>query len=333
MRMRFWVPEKDSSDMPIDVTIPIKMEGYYYVDLLDKDTGEVIQHLEFPNVITDVGKNLLGTSQIANIIAFLEVGTGGAAPTTSDTALAAPLSPRSNNTGNNVGADSGAVTGSNGYVWRRISRILNDTEANGNLAELGFWTAGTGGTLFSRALFKDGTGTPTIVTKTNQNVLRVIYEYRFYPPQNNFVLSGSTNFRGTLYNYTLKASNIYSSAWIDSTFNFGNWITDSTWFLNNLTTVTDVTSSFPTTGAFAFGSDATPQAYVNGTYYRDANFRVAGTNRLYAGAILTYSRPSTGGTALNNGPQFQLAFSPLVSASGAHTLTMRLRLAWNAAEM
>lgn len=332
MRTRFWVPEKQVDDLTMQVEMPIRLEGYYYVDLLDKDTGEVVQHLEFPNLITDVGKNLIGTTRISTAISFLEVGTGGTAPSTSDTSLAAPLSPRSNDTGNNVGLDSGSVTGSNGYVWRRVSRILTDNQANGNLAELGFWNQSTGGTLFSRALFKDGTGTPTIVTKTNQNVLRVIYEYRIYPPQNDMLLSGTVNFRGTNYSYAVKASNIYSAQWVSALDNFGGWNTDSLWFVNSLLSLSDVTGSFPTTGSFAFGADLSPQAYANGTYYRDANFRVISTNRLYGGAILSFAGPVGTYTPLNFGPQFQLAFNPLVSASGAHTLTMRLRLSWNTAE-
>src|SRR5690606_7534789 len=62
-----------------------------------------------------------------------------------------------------------------------------ENQANGNLAELGFFSAADGGTMWNRQLFRDELGNPTAITKTSEDQLRVTYEYRVYPPWDDLV--------------------------------------------------------------------------------------------------------------------------------------------------
>src|SRR5690606_9484008 len=50
-----------------------------------------------------------------------------------------------------------------------------------------FFSAAEGGTMWNRQLFRDELGNPTAITKTNEDQLRVTYEYRVYPPWDDVV--------------------------------------------------------------------------------------------------------------------------------------------------
>src|SRR5690606_34956817 len=67
------------------------------------------------------------------------------------------------------------------------TRVFTEDQANGNLAELGFFSSSEGGTMWNRQLFRDELGNPTAITKTNEDQLRVRYEYRIYPPWDDVV--------------------------------------------------------------------------------------------------------------------------------------------------
>lgn len=168
----------------LDVALPgCGMSGHFTVELLDAATRRVKQRLAFKNVITNAGLvqffgNTLTPSALFNHAA---VGTSSTAPAVTDTALGAQVGARVTATGG-VGDAFGGVTTSPEYAWMRRTREWGTAEGNGNLTEIGLFSAGTGGTMWCRALFRDSSNNPVTVTKTASDVLRVTYEWRLYPP-------------------------------------------------------------------------------------------------------------------------------------------------------
>src|SRR5690606_12005725 len=164
------------------------VEGYFTVELIHARTGLVKRRLHFRNLITNAGLDALaGGAAISDLINYLAVGTGSSEPSYTDTALNAEVA-RTNSDGGF--GDSDAMVGSGNLVeyWRRIrTRVFTQDQANGNLAELGFFSAASGGTMWNRQLFRDELGQPTTITKTSEDQLRVTYEYRVYPPWDDLV--------------------------------------------------------------------------------------------------------------------------------------------------
>src|SRR5690606_29765886 len=146
------------------------------------------RRLHFRNLITNAGLDAMaGGVGISNLINYLAVGTGSSEPRYTDTTLDAEVARTNSNGGF---GDSEAMVGSGDLVeyWRRIrTRVFTEAQANGNLAELGFFSAASGGTMWNRQLFRDELGQPTTITKTPEDQLRVTYEYRVYPPWDDVV--------------------------------------------------------------------------------------------------------------------------------------------------
>lgn len=170
------------------VSHAVVVEGYFTVELIHARTGLVKRRLHFRNLITDAGLDALaGGARISDLINYLAVGTGSSEPSYTDTTLNAEVA-RTNSDGGF--GDSDAMVGSGDLVeyWRRIrTRVFTEAQANGNLAELGFFSSSSGGTMWNRQLFRDELGQPTTITKTSEDQLRVTYEYRIYPPWDDVV--------------------------------------------------------------------------------------------------------------------------------------------------
>lgn len=166
----------------------VMVEGYFTVELIHARSGLVKRRLRFRNLITDAGLDALaGGTSIRNLVNYLAVGTGSSEPSYTDTALNAEVA-RTNSTGGF--GDSDAMVGAGDLVeyWRRrLTRVFTEAQANANLAELGFFSSSSGGTLWNRQLFRDELGNPTTITKTSEDQLRVTYEYRIYPPWDDVV--------------------------------------------------------------------------------------------------------------------------------------------------
>jgi len=163
--------------------------GYFIVDLIDAKSGRIKEHYEFPNLITDLGLDQVAqTTQTQALFNYIGVGTDATAPTVSDTALGAEVDRTNSNGGfGSLETDGGPITGSAGpldapFWFQRLARLFLEGEANGNLVELGWFQDAAAGTMIVRSLFKDSGGTPIVITKTSADQLRIIYEYRIYPP-------------------------------------------------------------------------------------------------------------------------------------------------------
>src|SRR5690606_39696105 len=192
-RRRIWVPEAPMLNLRRYVEVgavrhAIAVEGYFTVELIHARTGLVKRRLHFRNLITNAGLDALaGGTQISSLINYLAVGTGSSEPNYTDTILNAEIE-RTNSNGGFDDSDASVGSGSLVEYWRRIrTRVFAQNQANGNLAELGFFSSSQGGTMWNRQLFRDELGNPTAITKTNEDQLRVTYEYRIYPPWDDLV--------------------------------------------------------------------------------------------------------------------------------------------------
>jgi hypothetical protein len=164
--------------------------------------------LDFPNLIVDAGLDFIGsTGTTLTCMNNAQMGTGGTAPATTDTGLQTPI-------GTRVSKDfaSNASGPAFAYWQETLQFTFLEANANGNLAEIGLFSSTSGGTMWTRQVLKDGTGTPTTITKTSAERLQVTYNVRLYSPTAD--VTGNVTISGTVYAYTVRAANInQSGAW------------------------------------------------------------------------------------------------------------------------
>lgn len=172
-----------TTDARLDTVPTTGIGGVFHVELRCAKSGLIKQSFSMPNIITTTGLNeFLGgsSSTLDTLLSHAGVGTDSAAPAIGDTALGAQVGGRVTATGG-VPDETGTVTASPEYVWQKKTRQWATGEGNGNLTEIGFFAASTGGVMWCRALFRDSGGTAVTVTKTSSDILRVTYEVRVYP--------------------------------------------------------------------------------------------------------------------------------------------------------
>lgn len=182
-----------------------KVEGLYRLRTHKYKSGKL--HYDtgwFKNIITDVGlidwftsKGIGGYDAWGSMCAANCVGTGSAAPTTSDVQLAAYLAssgPKESGGGTGfAGFDTtgyvAAASPDPAYWYGQSSWQYGTGVAAGNLTEVGVFPGNPGGTavapyyighLFSRALILDSNGNPTTITVLSDEILTVTWQLRFY---------------------------------------------------------------------------------------------------------------------------------------------------------
>ena len=144
----------------------IKLRGCYEMLLADIH-GNEIERRKVDNTVVTTGRtwvlkqlasSLITTSQS---IGFMAVGTGTAAPATSDTALG------SENT--RIAINSFATGGltNNPPSWQAQASYATN-QANTTLGEVGMFNSSSGGTMLSRSTF-------TTVNKTTSNTFSISY--------------------------------------------------------------------------------------------------------------------------------------------------------------
>ena len=181
----------------------IGMNGRFHVELIHAATGLVKQKFTTENIITTAGLNAFlgtsGASTLDTLLTFMAVGTNNTAPAIGDSALGAQVGTRSNFNGG-VSDVQFTETASPEYVMQQRTREFDTTNANGNLTEVGFFSAASGGVMWCRALFKDSGGTPITVVKTATDTLRITYELRIYPALGDTTQT-AINISGTNYDF------------------------------------------------------------------------------------------------------------------------------------
>jgi hypothetical protein len=299
----------------------LQLEGFFHLELLRG--GRVVRELACRNLITNAGMNGLGTIGIGTLCNHLAVGTGSVPPAFADITLGSEAARTTDNGG---WADTaGVVTSTPGseYAWFRRTREFSESQANGNLTELGFFDQASAGILFNRQLIIDELGVPTTITKTSVERLRVHYEFRLYLPPVSSVartLLGSAG--GT--SHTVTQHRMVDSAWTNVVLTFwgGRHVTNydgST--AHNFAGESNVareTTVGPTLVTLA--------GYTNGDFYRDATLRFGTDRANFATGIgnVSYLSVSPGGAV----GMYYLLFSPKVPKTVMHTFEVVVRNRW-----
>lgn len=168
--------------------IKTKLEGRFEWELLDR-SGKVVRRGGSENLVLDQGLQLAAQYAgsctywntdhmycgLQRFLAYVAVGTGNSAPDVTQTALDNEVGRTHVDLG--LGAEQSWTDVSDGVYEMTVTRAFDYGEANGDLKELGGATADSG-ELATRALFKDGSGNPTTITKTNENRLVITYTLR-----------------------------------------------------------------------------------------------------------------------------------------------------------
>jgi len=160
-----------SKRIPKRASVGATLEGRLHWQLIDR-SGRTEAEGETHNLILDQGLDYVATYGLSmTMLADCAVGTDSAAPAVSDTALGAEVARTATTFAGN------ATTRTSNGVYDLVKSFEFDyAQANGNLTEFGISASGTaGGNLFSRELFRDGSGTPETVTKTSAYKLRITY--------------------------------------------------------------------------------------------------------------------------------------------------------------
>lgn len=268
IRKKIWIPEVEQHNSCQTIELPpVGVEGYYYIDLIDKNTGNTKQHWEFKNTITDFGINMMficGTTIDAGVFSWCAVGDGTGSTNFNDTTL-------QNQIGSRVNTGGSLTSGSNSipeYHWIRINRIFNESQANGTLREVGFFTGSADNSMTCRSLFYDSLGNTTTINKTSQDILNITYEFRIYSSQSDVI--GSFQIAPSITsNYIIRPQGmLQSNGWERLVRRFSFWqpqaLVSSTAFLNTRTGFNNPVGDQPST--------VTSFPYVNNTFYRDVQY-------------------------------------------------------------
>lgn len=289
-----------------------ELAGRYMLRATRPDGSERIVADWFDNLVLDGGLNRIGTG---GIVGTAVVGSGSTLPSNGQSALVALVGSSSTT----VGADVKGTDLTNNFAYCRRTFRFAAGSAAGNLAEVGVGWGST--SLFSRALIRDGGGTPTTITILSDEVLDLVYELRVYWPTVD--TTTVINIGGTDYTVTVRASDVDQWATGTNMFNLlmGNGVADGIqdalgYGPGSLGPVTDGPG-----GTFLNhpGTHTLDGSYVNGSYERAAKL-IAGLSDITTdiGAFNVI-------TPLG---MFKMGFSPSIPKTASNILTVNFKLTW-----
>lgn len=172
------------------INIEKKLEtcGRFNLIVRKAETDEIVRETGwFDNLVLDQGLNTMATT------AWFEsckVGTGNSTPVVTQTQLDAFVAFSSTV----QTSQNGATATTPYYKWQRKTFRFNAGLFNNtNLTEvaIGYNTTANGAGIWNRALIKDGSGNPAVLTVLNDEVLDVVCEVRAYQSEND--ISGTFN--------------------------------------------------------------------------------------------------------------------------------------------
>lgn len=320
------------------IDIAVALEGKFHVKLIDASSGQVKQHTTFSNLITNAGLNAIGNDlyQAGGLesvgLYALSVGTGSTTPTVGDTTLAGHLAQTTSNGGISTEFGSSA---SPEYSFMKVTKVFTTGQANGQLTELGFFSPA--GTLFNRSLFKDSLGNPTVIQKTSQDILQVIYELRLSGQVSDVTGTFDYSPIGSS-TYVLRAQGINSSnQWNNAISRMGVWTpgsndrifraTNNTFFnirtgLNN--PATDAASSTAPSTIILGG-------YTPNTFYRDVTYKWTSlVGNLTSGlSVCVFSPWELSSASSLNRYLYQMQFTSALPKDTTRRLQLSIRFSWN----
>lgn len=333
------LPKRIPVDRTVELQLPlVGISAYITVELIDVKTGIIKQYLHFKNLITDAGLDRLGTNVGLDVIVFAAgggnfcgVGTGSTAPANTDTTLVSEVgTPATDRSSSNGGISNtySYVSGPPDYHRGVRTFLFTETQGNGNLTEIGIFSANTGGTMWMRQLLKDGGGTPTTVVKTSSEQLRVTYELRIQPLQSDVPI---TRIISTVsYDIVIRAREAsVQGTWGSDGFggalsNFGLFSTQAQHAAVLETQTLGARTSEPS-GSQVNASTVAWAAYSSATYFRDMT-------AVWDSGVANFTLGIGSGVfyETGNGDQlFQANFTPRFDKDNTKRLTLITRLSWD----
>lgn len=193
--------------MTTEVNHHIGLEGIFNFKLTNTKTGEIREY-EFKNLILNSGIDYYMTSSNWFISGCI-LGSSSVPPVATDTTI-------TNILGTSTTLQASGAGGSNttvlpyytSYYW--TYRFIEGV-ATGNISQVAMTYGSVNAAnntytgLFSKALVKDGNGTPITITKLADEVLDVTYTLRMYAPELD--VTGTTTISGVNYDYIVRAAN------------------------------------------------------------------------------------------------------------------------------
>ena len=308
-----------------DIGMPeakVGVSGHITVELIDAKTKKIKRKLSFNNLITNAGLDALSgagpqSSDGASLSRYCGVGTGSTAPANTDTTLVAEKEIRTNGTFSS--SNISYVAGPPDYYKSFATYLFTESQVNGNLTEVGFFNATSAGTMFSRQLFKDDLGSPTAVTKTSSDQLRITYEVRIYPPAAD-VVSSAVDISGTAYDITARALRVSTTTWngVFSSAGFSSIVSPTNILYYTGAMVARTSSSF-TSGLVGFASSVVLDAYVSGNYFRTATHKLEPADGTGDIQTIGYN---------NSILIFGFGFSPALVKTNTKRLTISSKISW-----
>ena len=300
--------------------VALGFSGHIHAELIDAKTHRVKRQWHFRNLITNGGLNGMNNTAVtatSTILAkYCGVGTGSTAPANTDTTLVAEIAGRVQYVAS-PGPITSYVAGSPDYHKVVADYLFTEAQANGNLTEIGFFSASSAGTMFSRQLFKDDLGTPTTVVKTSSDQLKVTYEIRLYPPAASTLYSAQ-DISGTSVDVTLTPMGVGTSSWNVVFGSSMSTIHSTNVYCRNGTLPSRTSTIVP--GAISGGTPGTVStaAYVTDNFYLDRTHVYDTTNG--TGTITC--------VAANTSPTFAVGFSPGLAKDNTKRFTLNTRISW-----
>ncbi|QKW57013.1 hypothetical protein [Stenotrophomonas sp. NA06056] len=314
----------------------IALAGHYTIRKYSGG-GILVQELEFENLITNGGLNMLGNDTTWAVIGTSTlfnacyVGTGSTAPANGDTALAAYLATSSAR----ISANSINLTpdGGNYYMGQRFVYRFNQGVATGNLSELGTGTSNTG--LFSRALVRDpNTGNPITITVLPDEFLDVTFELRAYVSPAD--TAGIVTISGVTYDTLTRIADINSTPLWAGNFRencrgyvyagpeyfIGGQANQCSVYAGTLGAITarpgGASTIIPSNSATVL---TTPAAYVSGSFERKATITLGLSDGNVAGGMRSM-------TYRNGFGYWQTQFTPAIPKTASFVLTLDTVQGW-----
>lgn len=269
------------------------------------------------NLILDQGLNTMATS--ASYLTACQVGTGSTAPAVGQTALVTRIAGTTTKPSNVTSVSGGAPY----YVAQTVTYSFAQGVATGNLSEVGFGTATTGTTLFSRALIKDAMGNPTTLTVLSDESLEVTYEFRYYAPPSDVTgtIVATGNIGGT-YDYILRPANVSTlSGSVGWTLPSGQTLsgTNSSGYRALNGDIGPITGLPSGTGGDM--SNPASASYTSGSFVLDRIITATAAQANLSGGVRSMQLKLGVG-------MYQIQFDPPIPKTSVDVIQLTLRLSW-----
>lgn len=264
----------------------------------------------FPNLITNNGLELLGTS--GTWLSWCQIGSGNTTPAFADTALSSRMA----GTNTRSADQSGTQSSEPYFVWRRNTYRFAEGVAAGNISEVGVGPSSTAN-LLSRALILDSSGNPTTITVLSDETLDVSYEFRYYAPPDD--ISGTITLAGIDYTFTGRASLVATNSTAGWSIGATGQSSDAGVIRATNGTIGSITGRPSGTSSAA---SVTTSGYSAGTQRRDGTATWAlGAGNLSGGISAVSAKLGIG--------TYQFGFSPAIPKDSTKILTLTFRHSWS----